>query len=501
MPDRLRFAASIAGRGLLTAVVPQAWGLLRSLDTPVRTQFGTPVALPRPRVVCFLVAVGAILVSTSCGSAVETTTGPGQERCGISANAQNSSFPAAGGSGTIRISANRECTWSAESDAAWLTLSSPLSGQGAASVEYAVAANPDPPSRSARIRIDDQQLVISQEGTPCEYRLSSTGESIDQSGGERTIRVTAGSVQCRWSAVADVPWITIAGEGSGSGSGTVSLAVEATNGPERTGTVTIAGLRLIVTQSPGCRYVVDPSASTVAASGATGIVSVRTGMGCAWTAASTADWLTLAAAVGNGPGDVRFTAAAWSGPGRTGVLRIADQTVTVNQASGCRVSFSPTTLSAGAAGGNSTVQIDSMPGCPWSATTGTSWITITGAGRGTGATQVGLVVAPNSGPAREGSLAISGSSLPVAQASGCTYAVSASIHAVGAAGGTGSVSVSTAGGCRWSAASNAAWIILEAPTGVGSGSMTFTVVANEGGARSGTLTAAGQVITITQASR
>ena len=467
----------------------------------MRTQLGTLVGLPRPHVLCLLVASGAILVSTSCGSAVETTTGPGQERCGISANAQNASFPAAGGSSSIRISTNRECTWSVQSDAAWLTLSSPVSGQGAASVDYAVGANPDPPSRSARIRIDDQQLVISQEGTPCEYRLSSTGESLDQSGGERTIRVSAGSVQCRWSAVADVTWIRIAGEGGGSGSGTVSFTVEATNGPERSGTVTIAGLRLIVTQSPGCTYVVDPPASTVAASGATGVISVRTGRGCAWAAASAADWLTLSAAAGNGPGDVRFTAAAWSGPGRTGVLRIADQTVTVNQASGCRVSFSPTTLNAGAAGGNGNVQIDSAPGCPWSATTSTSWITITGAGRGTGAGQLGLVFAPNSGPAREGSLAIAGGSLPVSQASGCTYAVSATVHAVGAAGGTGSITVATGGGCRWSAASNANWIILEAPTGVGSGSMTFTVVANEGAARSGTLTVAGQIVTLTQEGR
>ena len=36
------------------------------------------------------------------------------------------------------------------------------------------------------------------------------------------------------------------------------------------------------------------------------MLTVVTGAGCAWTAASTADWVTLSPASGSGPGNVRF---------------------------------------------------------------------------------------------------------------------------------------------------------------------------------------------------
>jgi hypothetical protein len=81
----------------------------------------------------------------------------------------------------------------------------------------------------------------------------------------------------------------------------------------------------------------------------------------------------------------------------------------------------------------------------------------------------------------------------------CTYSISPASASIAAAGGTGSVSVSCGGGCSWSASSNAGWITITAGgSGSGNGTMSYSVAANSGTARSGSITIAGQTYTINQ---
>ena len=56
----------------------------------------------------------------------------------------------------------------------------------------------------------------------------------------------------------------------------------------------------------------------------------------------TQPWLTITAgSSGNGSGTVTFSAAALTGPPRSGALVVAGQTVTVSQANGCAFTVSP----------------------------------------------------------------------------------------------------------------------------------------------------------------
>ena len=83
----------------------------------------------------------------------------------------------------------------------------------------------------------------------------------------------------------------------------------------------------------------------------------------------------------------------------------------------------------------------------------------------------------------------------------CTYTVTPMTMAVSSGGGAGSVTVSTGDSCSWAAASNASWIgVLPAlpPGRTGSRLAQFMTEANNGGARSGTLTVAGQTVIVTQ---
>jgi Putative binding domain, N-terminal/Viral BACON domain len=82
----------------------------------------------------------------------------------------------------------------------------------------------------------------------------------------------------------------------------------------------------------------------------------------------------------------------------------------------------------------------------------------------------------------------------------CTFSLSSTSVVISAAGGTGSVTVSTAGTCTWEARSNVPWITAASgPALTGPGAFTFTVAAApDSSARTGTLTVASQTVTVTQ---
>lgn len=82
----------------------------------------------------------------------------------------------------------------------------------------------------------------------------------------------------------------------------------------------------------------------------------------------------------------------------------------------------------------------------------------------------------------------------------CSYSITPTSQNIVAAGGSYSASVTTASGCAWTAASNAAWLtIMNGSSGSGNGTVNYSAAANTGsGGRTGTLTIAGKTLTIIQ---
>jgi bacillolysin len=79
----------------------------------------------------------------------------------------------------------------------------------------------------------------------------------------------------------------------------------------------------------------------------------------------------------------------------------------------------------------------------------------------------------------------------------CSYSLGANAGFVGAAGGSGTVAVSTSDGCAWSVSSGAAWVTATNGDGSGGGSAGFTAEPNLGSSpRSAALTIAGQTFTV-----
>src|SRR5262249_6512567 len=87
----------------------------------------------------------------------------------------------------------------------------------------------------------------------CNYPINPTSQNFAATGGNGSVNVTAGA-GCTWTAVRNDAWISITGGASGAGNGTVNYTVEANTGPQRMGTVTIAGQTFTVIQDNGCVF-------------------------------------------------------------------------------------------------------------------------------------------------------------------------------------------------------------------------------------------------------
>ena len=286
-----------------------------------------------------------------------------QAACAPSLSSSGQSVGSGGATGSVGVTAATGCTWSALSNATWITLTGATSGTGNGTVPYSVAANPTTSVRTGTLTIAGQTFTITQAAASCSYAVSPTSQSVAAGGGTGSTAVTA-PAGCAWTGVSNnTSWLTVTSGASGSGDGTVAFSAAANpTTTQRTGTLTIAGQTFSVTQAAAaCTYAVSPTSQSVVAGGGTGSTTVTTLAGCAWTGVSNnASWLTVTSgASGSGNGTVAFSAA--SNPNtsaRTGTLTIGGQTFSVTQAAAaCTYALLPTSQSVVASGGTGSTAV------------------------------------------------------------------------------------------------------------------------------------------------
>ena len=172
----------------------------------------------------------------------------------------------------------------------------------------------------------------------------------------------------------------------------------------------------------------------------------------------------------------------------------------------CSYSATAGTSTFAASGGSGTIAVTASNGCAWTATSDSSWLTISSGASGSGSGSVVFAVAANTNTSvRTATVSIAGQTVTITQAEasasgGCTYSLAPTAATFDAGGGTGSLAVSAASGCSWTAASGTSWItIASGASGTGSGTVSYTVAANSGtAARTGTITAGGATLTVTE---
>ena len=442
--------------------------------------------------------------------------------CDYSIVPTSQNIGASGGAGTaVSVTARADCTWTASSEASWLTITSGASGTGNGGVQFTAAANTGG-ARTGDLIIAGRRASIAQATAAapppppppppaCTFSIAPESATIGSTGGPGTAITVTTTAGCTWTATSTAPWLTITSGASGTGGGTVGYSAAANTGAQRTGDLTVAGHAFTVTQSaappPPCTYSIAPGSTTIAASGGAGSpVTVTTAAGCTWTATSNAPWLTITSgASGTGGGTVGYSAAANTGAQRTGDLTVAGHAFTVTQSAAppppCTYSIAPGSTTIAASGGaGSPVTVTTAAGCTWTATSNAPWLTITSGASSTGGGTVGFSATANTGAQRMGTLTIAGQTFTVTQSQACAYTINPTSQTAPAGGGAGTaIAVSAANGCAWAATSNAPWLtVTSGASGSGNGSVAFTIAANTGAQRTGTLTVAGQTFTVTQ---
>ena len=182
---------------------------------------------------------------------------------------------AGGGTGTLTVTTNPECAWTATSGAPWISLS-PSSGQGSATVELRVTPNEGSTQRDGNITVNSEQVRVSQRA-PCRFELAPATHRMAAAGGTGRVTVSTTS-DCAWTATSDVTWIALATPVSGAGNGAVTFTVEPNGDNDRIGNIVIGGQRSTVMQAavvaPPTPPTPGPTADAADAADATGPVAI-----------------------------------------------------------------------------------------------------------------------------------------------------------------------------------------------------------------------------------
>lgn len=170
----------------------------------------------------------------------------------------------------------------------------------------------------------------------------------------------------------------------------------------------------------------------------------------------------------------------------------------------CTMSISSASQSFPESGGTGNFTITTAGDCNWMAASHADWIDITSAKSNTGTGTVNFLVKSNgTGFARMGTVYAAGNAFTIVQGveSGqCSYAISPTLKSFAAAGGTGSITVTSEGRCAWQVSASDSWVtITSGCCGTGNGTVTYSVASNTTGiGRKAAINIAGRIYTVKQ---
>lgn len=347
----------------------------------------------------------------------------------------------------------------------------------------------------------------------CTFTVSPTTRAFESAGGEGVVEVDASRDECQWAAWSDTAWVTVQNGQQRNGVGQVRYAVAPNSAATaRTAVVAVATARHTVTQAAACNYTLTPDRITVGADAASGTFRVNTADTCAWTAVSSAAWITVTnGSPGRGTGSVSFSVTPnGTSAERSGAITVDGVAVLITQAGQplvCTFVFEPDHATVGNGGDVGLFRVMTRDGCTWTPVSSVAWITITLGWSGSGGGSVSYIVAPNDATTeRTGTIVVAGQPFRVTQAgqppTPCTYALAPERASIGSDGGTGTFRVTTPDPCGWTANSSTAWLTVAPDTGRGPATVSYAAGRNDVTTeRTGTITVAGVTFTLTQAGR
>jgi hypothetical protein len=189
----------------------------------------------------------AFTVSQAGSSSPTPPPPPPPASCSYSISPHSDSVPVLGDTGNVDVSTTSACTWSASSNASWITITSGASGTGNGRVGYLVLPNVGG-SRTGTLTVAGETFTVSQAALSCSYSISPNSQKVEGQAGTGSISVSTNSA-CSWSASSNVSWIAVTSGASGTGNGTVTYSYTANSDKDRKGTITVAGRTFTLEQN------------------------------------------------------------------------------------------------------------------------------------------------------------------------------------------------------------------------------------------------------------
>jgi len=279
-----------------------------------------------------------------------TQAAPG---CSFAVSPQGAAFGSDGGQGSVTVSAPAGCTWTASSDASWLSITQGGSSQGDGAVTYSVAKQTTADARVGTMRVAgvDVRIVQSGDALLCQYSVAPVTFNPCMPASTLTTTVTTG-LSCPWTASANASWLAIGTGQAGTGSGTITFSTSENYDAPRTGAIMVRwpaatqGQNVQIDQA-GCVYAVSRSSFMFSAEGGIDTFNVLQQSdpytcggalqdGCVWTATADVPWIVITSpGPRKGDDQVRFAVSAnTTGVTRSGTIRVKDKMVVITQPGG-----------------------------------------------------------------------------------------------------------------------------------------------------------------------
>ncbi len=238
--------------------------------------------------------------------------------------------PAEGGTDSVALTLAQSVQWTAQSNNSWIQITGDTAGAGSATIAFTVGANPAVTSRTGSITVAGQTVTVTQAGLVATVSCDDTSFGVESDSGTVWVETEGGGT---WTASADVNWIHLFDE-SGTGTTPVMFVVDdyTTTTASRSGTITIAGHTVIITQQ-GYELSIDPAVAEVGSNAGAGQFGVSAPIDAVWEAIADCDWITIIGTrTGIGDGVIQYTIADnTTGATRTGRIVIAGKTYTITQ--------------------------------------------------------------------------------------------------------------------------------------------------------------------------
>ena len=246
---------------------------------------------------------------------------------------QTATLPSAGGTTSTQLTLAANVNWTAATSTPWLSITSNSSGAGSTTVQVLAASNPTVYTRNGTVTVAGKTFTVTQAGLNASIQHDELVFGTDGGSGFVGVSPEGGA---QWQAISNSSWLTIALGANGTGPGSVFIVADpyTQTSQARTGSVTIAGKIVYVTQR-GYQLSINPQVAQIGSNAGAGEFGVAAPLGAVWEAIVSQPWITITGGInGVGSGTIRYSVAPnTSGATRSGKILVSGKEYTITQTS------------------------------------------------------------------------------------------------------------------------------------------------------------------------